>query len=729
MALALPQAQASNLPNEVGEERCTADVVNKIIKTKTTQLTPPSQLSASPMQTSYPHVPNEPTWALEAERHIHNVAMNRKEETSVEQHSQEGSVGYTPIPLPTHQAQDPPALPKQAMPIRKPPDEVPLTIKMTPERREPIVISHRCPASDEHSPKTKTAQGQSKAIVVPSRGIEGVYLARAVAYIQERLSKHSPVRNMSPPGDMPEEPPSRVTEVEAGQRVTDVSEGTTNITGNTPCSKAAAVLPILSLARPTWINLYHKPTSEPRRNHYVSSSPSMSIAPACPNNDPLSNKVIAQPKGPICCLERFEDVGRRPDQMADNKMNEGTLMPCSMEYSPSRTVEIKTGYSCTNVVSKKTMSTTERSPHAIMDPTLLILSPDCPTQATLMPCSPRDEPLAPSTSVSPASPNNDLISHKIIEANSSSPSEKSQEIINRPTTSITPRSPNVLAQPTWSTMGQVLCTEAAHQLPGNSHEILLTRSQEDEDKQPKQATISETVNSACWHSQESIAAPMLPTSEPISRPPAYPSCLSPEHEKQLRWKPPDCGKSTRRRVFHVINERLRLSAAFPWPVVKPAPPQVHLDHLTFVWRTSCVLFNMTDISQRRHDEVVSKWTFTGVERSPVPSQEAECRLLEEAVNKAKRRQQRGHLPVPWPLLALLVCPHMLTPMRHMAQLASMRAVNTHRMSMELARRAHKLPDMRARLWLQFEAVNKNTKERGVDYLLLESPSLACASTQ
>jgi hypothetical protein len=53
--------------------------------------------------------------------------------------------------------------------------------------------------------------------VVPSRGIEGVYLARAVAYIQERLSKHSPIRNMSPPGDMPEEPPSMVTEVEAGQ--------------------------------------------------------------------------------------------------------------------------------------------------------------------------------------------------------------------------------------------------------------------------------------------------------------------------------------------------------------------------------------------------------------------------------------------------------------------------------------------------------------------------------
>jgi hypothetical protein len=180
-----------------------------------------------------------------------------------------------------------------------------------------------------------------------------------------------------------------------------------------------------------------------------------------------------------------------------------------------------------------------------MDPTLLVLLSDCPTQATLMPCSPRDEPLAPSTSVSPASPTNDLISHKIIEADSSAPSEKSQEIINRPTTSITPHLPNVLAQPTWSTMGQVLRTEAAHQLPGNSHKILLARSQEDEDKRPKQAAISKTVNSACWHSQESIAAPMLPTSEPISQPPAYPSCLSPEHKKQLRWKPPDCRKSTR----------------------------------------------------------------------------------------------------------------------------------------------------------------------------------------
>jgi hypothetical protein len=45
-------------------------------------------------------------------------------------------------------------------------------------------------------------------------------------------------------------------------------------------------------------------------------------------------------------------------------------------------------------------------------------------KGTLTPCSPRAKSSAHSTSISPASPNNDLIAHKIIEANSSAPSEK-----------------------------------------------------------------------------------------------------------------------------------------------------------------------------------------------------------------------------------------------------------------------------------------------------------------
>jgi hypothetical protein len=72
--LASKLGQASILPGEVGEEWCTTYAANKINEIKTTQcspepstaIAPSSQLSASPMQTSYTHISDEPAWALEA---------------------------------------------------------------------------------------------------------------------------------------------------------------------------------------------------------------------------------------------------------------------------------------------------------------------------------------------------------------------------------------------------------------------------------------------------------------------------------------------------------------------------------------------------------------------------------------------------------------------------------------------------------------------------------------
>jgi hypothetical protein len=217
------RAQASIHPGEVGKERRATYVVNKINETEMTQcspksstvLSPLSHLSASPTQTPLPpHVSDSPAWKSEAKEQICDAVTDESQNTSDAECSPEDSAVTKPSS--TQRAQRSPDLPIQATPVHQPPDELPLSVETAPKRRGLAVVSSRHPMSNVSSPTTKTAQRQSEAIVVPSRGIKGVYLARAAAYIQERLSKRSLVCNTSPPGDM-EELSSNAAEAEAGQ--------------------------------------------------------------------------------------------------------------------------------------------------------------------------------------------------------------------------------------------------------------------------------------------------------------------------------------------------------------------------------------------------------------------------------------------------------------------------------------------------------------------------------
>jgi hypothetical protein len=127
--------------------------------------------------------------------------------------------------------------------------------------------------SNIRSPTIKAARRQPESAETPSRGVDSTYLTQAVAYIQECLSKRSPVHNTSPLGDM-EEPPSKAAKAEVGQRETDtIREGTTRAAEYVPHAKAAPMLPISLLACPMWANCYHKPTSKTKLNGCALISP------------------------------------------------------------------------------------------------------------------------------------------------------------------------------------------------------------------------------------------------------------------------------------------------------------------------------------------------------------------------------------------------------------------------------------------------------------------------
>jgi hypothetical protein len=430
--------------------------------------------------------------------------------------------------------------------------------------------------SDERLQKAKTVRRQSEG--APSRGVDGTCLAQAAAYIRERLSKRSPVHNTSPPGDM-EEPPSKAAKAEVGQQETDaIREGTMRATEYVPHAKAAPTLPISLLARPMRASRYHNPTSEPKCNGCAPDLPSMSVTPARPNNDLIFNKVIAQPMDAVRSLVRFEDICWWPKQVADNKTDEGALTPCSTEGPTSRTGEKKIECCCMNTVSEKTTNTTECSPPS------------------------RDEPLAPSTSGSPASPNNDLLSKRIIcqlclpslktwedvrgellikavceptQLSEETPIEgdpfkpklpdttaakwPDQEVVGGKTTNVTLCSPYAIASPSSPKRQPIRCCQAVQQGPMLNAISPLMKVSGNKGRRPGQVAISRIEISACLHLPESTAALTPLRSEPVNQPPANFPCWSPQVDTRLRWKPPDHGGNKRRQACHVINKTSKLS--------------------------------------------------------------------------------------------------------------------------------------------------------------------------
>jgi hypothetical protein len=192
--------QDSILLGEEREERraYVADKINKInthcSPEPSTALMPSNLLSASltshllPMQNTHLHcVPDEPAWESEPEQQTYDASQGKK--IGANERLPGGLVAEAlSVPSATHKAQSPPAVSMQITPVHQLPDEPPLSVEMAP-RRDLSIISSKHPVSNERLQKAKTVRRQSEG--TPSRGVEGKYLARAVAYIQEHLHKRS----------------------------------------------------------------------------------------------------------------------------------------------------------------------------------------------------------------------------------------------------------------------------------------------------------------------------------------------------------------------------------------------------------------------------------------------------------------------------------------------------------------------------------------------------------
>jgi hypothetical protein len=131
----------------------------------------------------------------------------------------------------------------------QPPDEPPLPVETAPGRHDSPIVSSRHATNGSRQPKNKTAQKQSESVKNPSRGQEGMYLAQAAAYIQERLAKRSLACDMAPSHEnmLP-----KSTGIEARWHNTNaVSKGTTDMVEHIPRTTVAQMLPMVPLACPT----------------------------------------------------------------------------------------------------------------------------------------------------------------------------------------------------------------------------------------------------------------------------------------------------------------------------------------------------------------------------------------------------------------------------------------------------------------------------------------------
>jgi hypothetical protein len=355
-----------------------------------------------------------------------------------------------------------------------------------------------------------------------------------------------------------------------------------------------------------WANRYHKPSAE--CNHLIGDCHGHDISPASVSADNLDNDPMPSEKELL--IEAAKDDCQWPGQ--------GTA-------SMKKTSICKHSY---EALVAAPMSELARQSDKIVNKA---------DESTLMPCSPRDEHLALSTSSSPASPNNDLLSNKIIcqfdlaslrtqkdiqegelliktfdklirpeeeapaegdplepkQSSTVDAGQHSQNVVSMDMPNIAQCSPHASASPFLPMIRPIPPAEGSCQWLEHKPNLPFMKVLGDKEARPDQMAISEIVNSTRWHSQESAAAHMPPTNEPISRPPAYTLRSSPEHERRLRWKPPDYGGGKRRHACHVVNKKLKLSVITSSPkplaafllITKPALLQVRpkcLPSLTMV---------------------------------------------------------------------------------------------------------------------------------------------------
>jgi hypothetical protein len=386
------------------------------------------------------------------------------------------------------------------------------------------------------------------------------------------------------------EPPPRVVKMKAEQsNIDNISRGMTNGMEHMPYS--IMMTPVLSgwlVGRPMQANCYHKPSAKCK--HLIggrcSHNPSpASISANSPNNNPTSSKIDSKCSLPFAktreskkelLIEAADEIEHAewPGQEAISKKNKGSLMPCSTEDPPSRTIEARIEQCHSNFISKKTTGQAECSPHAAVGPKLII--PSTQDKSLLQPTG----ELAPSIiknsrgtiiemtlpgSGPPASPNNDLLSNKIIcqfdlaslrtrknvregelliktfdklicleeeapaegdplepkQSSTVDAGQHSQNVVSMDIPNVAQCSPHASASPFLPMIRPIPLAEGSCQWLEHKPNLPFTKVSGDKEARPDQTAISEIVNSARWHSQESAAAHMRPTNEPVSRPPAY----------------------------------------------------------------------------------------------------------------------------------------------------------------------------------------------------------------
>jgi hypothetical protein len=232
------------------------------------------------------------------------------------------------------------------------------------------------------------------------------------------------------------------------------------------------MLPTLSAACPLQANPYDKPSNEPKRSRPV---------PDLPLALPSHPYTKAQKDKEELLIEAVEEIEiaewPAQDAVSTRIMS---IAPCSPETGSAAIVTSIAGRRIYTIVSEA-------------------------MEGALTPCSNKAKCLALSAAGSPASPNNDLIPHKIIGPDSNP----------------------------------------------------ATKNCRGEERQPDQDAVSKMKASARWCLPESAMAIKPPIAKPVSLWPVFPLLSGPESETWLRWKPPDYIGGIRQHACHVVNKKIQ----------------------------------------------------------------------------------------------------------------------------------------------------------------------------
>ena len=429
------------------------------------------------------------------------------------------------------------------------------------------------------------------------------------------------------------------------------------------------------------------------------------------------------------------------------------FVPRACKDPPDKPVETDARQIGQDIVSVNTTSVALHSPDNLATFELLV---------------PESEPSPPSTSVSPASPNNDLISkedqlivtqtrynnetYKVeietheyrrvlddVNGGNEASGTRLHKVENEDVKPLHSYAGPVTHQPVpmdtsppiVKTQGgedelleaaEVRCPkdwELAHRVPEHSEprDTAINLCQ-----WASQEVVNKTRSSVLTHSREYDVALTLPTPAPANALPPYSrSRSSPTPESRLRWKPPDTGEDSSRHAYRAVNDRLQPSAiehllrhgaAAPPPVTR-----LSFAHITKVVPPCC-----PRLPPSWQIYTLPAWTGThrllSVElvwraRCKPPNIGGETQQPSTTVVSANDNTGATRPPLHGAALRL--------PVLSLASPA--RVINTRRPHNELGWRVRKPPDATGR-WLLIEAINKTEEGQKRGHLPIPRPTPA-----